>query len=165
MNEELQSTNEELTTMNDELHVRGEELNQVNSFLESVLMSLRGGVAVLDSEMQVLIWNPRAEDLWGLREEEVVGKQFLALDIGLPVEQLKQPVKACLSGTKDFVELELDATNRRGRSVRVRVTCMPLAASTRALRGAIVVMEDLTGGGDGGRMRPGTGAGREKAAS
>jgi two-component system CheB/CheR fusion protein len=162
MNEELQSTNEELTTMNDELRVRGDELNQVNSFLESVLMSLRGGVAVLDSEMRVLIWNPRAEDLWGLREEEVVGKQFLALDIGLPVEQLKQPVKACLSGTKDFVELELDATNRRGRPVHVRVTCMPLAASTRALRGAIVVMEDLTGGGDGGRMRPG--AGTEKVA-
>jgi two-component system CheB/CheR fusion protein len=144
MNEELQSTNEELSTMNDELRVRGEELNRVNTFLESILMSLRGGVAVVDSQLQVIVWNARAEDLWGLREEEVVGRQFLALDIGLPVEKLKQPVKACLAGMKDYVEVELEATNRRGRPFRCRVTCMPLVGIAPTLRGAIVVMEDMT---------------------
>ena len=29
----------------------------------------------------------RAEDLWGLRPEEVVGKPFLNLDLSLPLEQ------------------------------------------------------------------------------
>src|SRR5207244_13184431 len=121
---------EELTTMNDELRQRGDELNRVNAFFESVLMSLRGGVVVLDAQLQVLVWNARSEHLWGLREEEVMGKHFMSLDIGLPVEQLKATIKACLAGTKDLAELEVNATNRRGRALRCRVTCMPLAGPT-----------------------------------
>jgi two-component system, chemotaxis family, CheB/CheR fusion protein len=68
MNEELQSTNEELTTINDELRRRSDELNDVNDFMEAVLASLRGGVAVLDSELRIEVWNERAFDLWGVRD-------------------------------------------------------------------------------------------------
>jgi len=49
---------------------------------------LRGAVAVVDGDFRVLIWNNRAEDLWGLRSEEVEGKNLLSLAIGLHVEQL-----------------------------------------------------------------------------
>jgi septal ring factor EnvC (AmiA/AmiB activator) len=45
-NEELRSTNEELETMNDELHERSDETLQANSFLGSVLSSIRQGVAL-----------------------------------------------------------------------------------------------------------------------
>src|SRR5262249_25137339 len=91
MNEELQSANEELQTMNDELRKGGDELNQANGSLESILTGLRSGVAVLDPELRVTVWNNQAEDLWGLRKEEVEGKHFLNLDIGLPVGELRQP--------------------------------------------------------------------------
>ena len=85
MNEELQSTNEELETINDELRERTGELNQVNEFLEAILTSLGFGVAVLDAQQRVQVWNRRAEDLWGLRADEAVDNHFLSLDIGLPV--------------------------------------------------------------------------------
>src|SRR5262249_12320252 len=84
MKEELQSANEELQTMNEELRQRSDELNQVNNFLESILASSGGGVVVLDRDMMVLVWNHKAEDLWGLRAEEVKNRHFLNLDIGLP---------------------------------------------------------------------------------
>jgi two-component system CheB/CheR fusion protein len=157
MNEELQSTNEELTTMNDELRQRGDELNQVNGFFDSVLTSLRGAVVMVDPQIQILVWNKKAEDLWGLREDEVAGKQLVSLDIGLPVEKLKQPLKACIGGTKDSVELALDATNRRGRPFRCRVLCMPLASNGERPRGAIVVMEDVDGGEPAAGLRRGNG--------
>ena len=57
MNEELQSTNEELETINDELRERTGELNQVNEFLEAILTSLGLGVAVLDAQQRVQVWN------------------------------------------------------------------------------------------------------------
>ena len=82
MNEELQSTNEELQTINDELRQRGEELNAANAFLQSVMTSLRGGVAVVDRELRLLAWSRHAEELWGLRVEEVSGQHLLNLDIG-----------------------------------------------------------------------------------
>ena len=83
MNEELQSTNEELETINDELRDRTSELNRVNGFLEAMLTSLAVGVAVVDREQRVQVWNQHAEDLWGLRRDEALDRPLLALDVGL----------------------------------------------------------------------------------
>src|SRR5262249_3253526 len=77
MNEELQSTNEELETTNEEMRGRTEELNHSNDFLESVLTSVRVGVMVIDRNFRVQSWNRKSEDLWGLRESEVQGQNFL----------------------------------------------------------------------------------------
>ncbi len=142
MNEELQSTNEELQTMNDELRIRGDELNQVNSFLESILTSLRGAVVVVDAELEILVWNQGAEDLWGLREDELRGKHVLGLDIGLPIERLKPLIQDCLSGTKRHASITLDAINRRGRAISCRVTATPLLTRLQSIHGVILVMED-----------------------
>src|SRR5690606_201452 len=87
MNEELQSTNEELETSNTELRARTEEVNEINAYLTSILTSLGVGVVVVDSDLQIRIWNQRSEELWGLKADEVIGKPFLNLDIGLPVER------------------------------------------------------------------------------
>ncbi|HEU4630345.1 MAG TPA: CheR family methyltransferase [Gemmatimonadaceae bacterium] len=144
MNEELQATNEELETMNDELRRRSDELNEVNAFLESVFTSVRAGLVVLDRDLDVLVWNARAEDLWGLRHAEVEGASFLALDIGLPVERLKPALRACLGGEPRPFEATLPAINRRGRPVTVRVTGTPLlTASNGAVHGVILFMDEL----------------------
>ncbi|MEO6055310.1 MAG: PAS domain-containing protein [Gemmatimonadales bacterium] len=152
MNEELQSTNEELQTVNDEARDRGEELGEVNVFLESVLSSLKSAVAVVDRDLQVRKWSRRAEDIWGLRADEALRKNFLNLDIGLPVEQLRAPIRACLSRESDFLDLSLMATNRRGRQIQVRVTCTPLGAGPAAgpaddPRGVLLLIEELDGHG------------------
>jgi two-component system CheB/CheR fusion protein len=147
MNEELQSTNEELQTMNDELRQRGDELNSANAFLESVLAGLQGGVAVLDRELRVLAWNGSAEELWGLRKEEVSGKHLLNLDIGLPVERLRPALRSCLSNGGERSMLTLDAVNRRGRTIRCEITCTPLRGPDDEVRGAILLMEDSGNGG------------------
>ncbi len=147
MNEELQSSNEELQAMNEELRLRSEELNSVNAFLESILISLRGGVVVLNREMQVQVWNHRAENLWGLRAEEVQGQHFLNLDIGLPVDQLKQSIRNCLTGEPSYLEIMLKATNRRGKLIQCKVTCTSLVGLANEIRGVIIVMESLEDNG------------------
>src|SRR5262249_42890160 len=101
MNEELQSTNEELETTNTELRMRSDELNTANAFLTSILSGLEAAVVVVDPMLQVLAWNHRAEDMWGLRASEVQGRHLMNLDIGLPVEQLRQPIRAVLAGAND----------------------------------------------------------------
>jgi two-component system CheB/CheR fusion protein len=147
MNEELQSTNEELQTLNDELRQRGRELDTSNAFLLSVLSSLQGGVAVVDNEFRVLAWNRQAEELWGLREEEVDGKHLLNLDIGLPLEQVRPLLRSCRSGEDGGGRIAtLKAVNRRGKSIRCQVTCTPLSDGGDGVRGAILLMEDSTDG-------------------
>ena len=144
MNEELQSTNEELQTINDEVRERNDQVTELNSFLKAILTSLRGAVVMLDRDLQIHKWNQRAEDMWGLRSDEVYRRNFLNLDIGLPVEQLKGPVKACLSRESDFLDLTLDGTNRRGKRIRVKVTCTQLSSPRGGEpTGVILVMEEI----------------------
>jgi two-component system CheB/CheR fusion protein len=143
MNEELQSANEELQAMNDELRERGKELNQANVFLGSILGSLRIGVVVVDQDLRVLVWNQRAEDLWGLRTDEVTGRHFFILDIGLPVDQIRPAMRLCLTGEARQSEVTLAATNRRGKTIQCQVKCTPLASLEQTVQGVILLMEEL----------------------
>jgi two-component system CheB/CheR fusion protein len=143
MNEELQSTNEEMQTVNDQLRTSTEETDRLNTFLQSVLTGLASGAAVLDRNYNILVWNHRAEDLWGLRADEVRGKSFLGLDIGLPVTELRPMVRACLSGETETGETTLQAVNRRGKHIRCRVGCTPLASSAGQRDGVILLMEEV----------------------
>jgi two-component system, chemotaxis family, CheB/CheR fusion protein len=168
MNEEMQSTNEELQTINDELSQRTTELNQVNAFLESIWASLGGAVAVLDPELRVLVWNSRSEDLWGVRPEEVQGQHFLNLDIGLPVDQIRPILRTTLSGERERAAVVVDATNRRGKRIRVRVASSPLLGSDHEIRGVIVLVDEQHRSGDGqavagpvGEFGTGGGSGRD----
>jgi two-component system CheB/CheR fusion protein len=144
MNEGLQSTNEELETINDEVRQRGDELNQANRFLESVLTGLRSGVAVVDRELRVKAWNRFAEELWGLRADEVSGQHLLNLDIGLPIQRLRPLLKTCLSGESAFEQILLDAVNRRGKKIVCQITCSPLSGAESNPLGGIIVMDEIS---------------------
>ena len=145
MNEELQSTNEELTTINDELRRRSDELNDVNDFMEAVLGSLRGGVAVVDHDLRIEVWNAKAFDLWGVRDDEVRGVHFMMLDIGLPVQALTKSIRACLAGESESEHVTLDAITRRGKRIVCDVTCTPMRrANSAVVRGVIVLMEEAS---------------------
>jgi two-component system CheB/CheR fusion protein len=143
MNEELQSTNEELQTINDELRQRTDELNSSTAFLGSILSSLRGGVVVVDRSFNILIWNYMAEDLWGLRADEVKGQSLLNLDIGLPVGQLRSPVRNCINDGNEQQELLVNAVNRRGRAITCRIMVTPFKSVTGERQGAVIVMEEM----------------------
>ena len=142
MNEELQSTNEELQAINDELAQRTTELNQLTAFLESIWAGLGGAVAVLDPDLKVLVWNRGSEDLWGVRQEEVQGQQFLNLDIGLPLDKVRPALRASMSGDDGTQTVLVEATNRRGKRINVRVSCSPLVGDHQDIHGVILVVEE-----------------------
>src|SRR6266545_3994233 len=143
MNEELQSSNEELQTLNDELRLRTDELNRSNAFLNSILSSLRGAVVVVDMNFTVLIWNNIAEDLWGLRSDEVKGQSLMNLDFGLPVGKLRGPIRACTDDGGQPQKLILDAVNRRGRSIKCHISVNPFKGPQGELQGAILMMDEM----------------------
>ena len=145
MNEELQSTNEELGSINDELRNRGAQLNDLNRFLRSVFASLGGGVAVVDHQMRIKVWNHRAEDLWGVRSEEAVDRRFTDLDIGLPVEKVKPLIADTFKRNGESAQLTLSAVNRRGKKIQVRIVGTPLIEpDQKQAQGVILMMEEVT---------------------
>jgi two-component system, chemotaxis family, CheB/CheR fusion protein len=142
INEELQSTNAELQTINDEVQQRTSDLNRANALLNSILASLKAGVIVIDNDYKILSWNNGAENLWGLRTEEVQGQFLWTLDVGLPLEQLRGPLRNCLTGTTDQQESVISAINRRGQPIQCRLTYNPLMGYEKDVQGAIILMKE-----------------------
>jgi len=66
------------------------------------------------------------------------------LDIGLPVELLRQPLRQCFSGESKLERLAITATNRRGRTIQLQVSCAPFKLGDNSNWGAIVMMEEKT---------------------
>jgi two-component system CheB/CheR fusion protein len=144
MNEELQSMNDELHSTNEELHTTTDEVGALNRFMGGVLGSFRVGVAVLDLELRVLAWNAAAEELWGMRADEARGQHVLGLDIGLPVVELQPLLRRQLAGEAEPHEtVEIDAVNRRGRHIRLRVTVSPFLQEPGERSGLVLLMDPI----------------------
>ena len=143
MNEELQSTTEELERVNEELRQRGGELTRLNVFLSAILRSVPMGIVVLDRDLHVELWNGQAAELWGLRQDEVTGRHFFGLDIGLPVEELRQAIQSVLASPDNRPQLTLPATNRRGRAISVHVLLTSVSGHDQPPTGVLLLMHPI----------------------
>ena len=141
MNEELSSTNEELQAINEELRERTTELDQVNAYLQSVLTGLNASVVVLDRNLDVQIWNGRSFEMGGLRSEEAEGRSFLSLDVGFPVEVLRQPLRDVIEGGSAPEAVMAKCTSRRGEPMHCMAQVSQLVGANGSVDGAIVVIE------------------------
>ena len=153
-NEELQSSNEELETTNEELESTNAELQGINTdrteeiqWLNNLLLAITGnlevGAVVLDSKLNVQVWNERAAELWGIRSDETVGRPFFDLDIGLPVDDLRQMVNSVMTPNQPHhQEKEVKAVTRRGRTIQCRVMAHALS-DERSAAGIVLLMQEL----------------------
>ncbi len=128
--------------MNEEMRVRTHELDEARTFLEGVLSSVAAGVVVLDSDLLVRSWNKGAEELWGLRADEVRQQPFFNLVFGLPTAEVRDLVHQCLTSGRRAGPIQLAAVNRIGRTITCTVACSPLK-STGDGEGAVLLMEEL----------------------
>jgi two-component system CheB/CheR fusion protein len=72
----------------------------------------------------------------------VQGQHFLNLDIGLPPDKVRPALRASMSGDDGTQTVNVEATNRRGKPIDVRVTCSPLVGDHEDVHGVIMVVEE-----------------------
>lgn len=66
----------------------------------------------------------------------------MSLDIGLPLEPLRQPIRSIVNRESDHYEVLLAARNRRGRAIQCHVICTPLLGALNDIKGVILLMEE-----------------------
>jgi two-component system, chemotaxis family, CheB/CheR fusion protein len=126
------------------MRLRTAELDEARTYLEGVLSSVAAAVVVLDGELLVRSWNRGAEELWGLRAEEVRDHAFFNLDFGLPVAGVRDVVRECLTSGRGTGPVREAAINRIGRPITCTVTCSPLKGKPDGDGdGAVLLMEEV----------------------
>jgi hypothetical protein len=73
---------------------------------------------------------------------QVLHQDEQSLDIGLPVEKLKEPVHAFLAGQADQKEMVLDAVTCRGRRIQARITSTLRLDPDGEPQGVVLLMEE-----------------------
>jgi two-component system CheB/CheR fusion protein len=92
-----------------------------------VLSALRLGLIVMNKDYVVTGWNRTCEDMWGIREEEALGKELFSLDVGLNFHSLRSALAQVLRDGTGTEPIAMDAINRRGKPIQCNVRINPLA--------------------------------------
>jgi two-component system, chemotaxis family, CheB/CheR fusion protein len=145
MNEELESTNAELQTINMDLRLRTDEIGTLNALLRAVTGNIDVGAVALDGTSKIRVWNERAADMWGLRSDEVVGRSFYDLDIGLPADELREMIRSVLAGGGAHQERAVEAMTRRGKRIRCLVKAHVVSNGEKPTAIVLVMQELKTG--------------------
>lgn len=140
MNEELQSTNEELTTANDELKLKIDLLDVLNNDFRNFFESADLGVVILDAEMRLRAYTPRARSLYPLRDND---KGRLLSEIASPVDQamVQQAARQVLEGAspiEQMLHVQLDIP----RTYLMRV--LPYKTYAGQIDGVTLTFLDIT---------------------
>src|SRR5262249_56515290 len=123
-----------------------------------IIVSLKPAVVALGTDMEVRAWTRQAEELWGLRRDEVLNHHFLNLDIGFPVDRLRTAIRSCLAGRSERDQITTHAINRRGRPVETTVNISCLVGDGQTPGGILIMDAVPTHGAGAGGPGPATAA-------
>ncbi len=121
------------------------ELERLKIYTENIIESINVAVVALDLNGKINSCNRAFEELYGVRRDQVRGKQIESL---LPRDVLQSIHSA--TGKRDW-DLKASANifklyveNRRAEKLIVNVSVIPLLDSTDLNSGCLIVMDDIT---------------------
>ncbi|UFS69396.1 EAL domain-containing protein [Geomonas sp. RF6] len=119
-----------------------EALTEANDFLSQVMQSSTNGIFVLDTQLVVMMANPRAGELLGFDEEAMTGRPFLDL---LPEKEgaLLEPLRKVLEGEAPMVHFEMEVQCDLPTPTVISCGAAPVIRGD-AVRSIVISAEDIT---------------------
>lgn len=120
-----------------------DDVEQRNSILAAIIESSEDAIISKDLQSQVISWNKAAEQMFGYREEEVVGKRIHLI---IP-EDRWQEEDMIISSLKKGERIEHYQTIRRtkaGKPIHVSISVSPIKNAQGVVVGASKIARDIT---------------------
>ncbi|HLB70566.1 MAG TPA: PAS domain S-box protein, partial [Candidatus Methanoperedens sp.] len=143
-NEELKSANEQLETANEELRDVTEQLNANNQYNKKIIQSIDQSLIVLNRSGIITTWNPPSEEMWGLNEEDAIGRSIFTLTIGIDAEDLRQKIRQANESRTNYHEGALEYTARTGEKRLIELTIIPVIDITGKILSSMLLLQDIT---------------------
>lgn len=125
-----------------ERKVTDERLREVNDRLSALIHASPVGIVILDAEGFCRLWNPAAEQIFGWREDEVLGHPLPTVAPEQSSEH--QFLRTRVMEDKAFTDLEVVRYRKDGTSVSISLSTAPLRDPNGAICGLIGLMADIT---------------------
>lgn len=122
-----------------------EEVGELRDYLKAVVETISDGIVVLDLEGRVTIWNRAMAVRYGISAEAVMGRRFDEAFPNLGTEEVWEQLHRLLAGEVEGLSLrELEHQTLTKEKAILNVEGLPLRDGEGRLRGAVLVIEDIT---------------------
>ncbi|TET83297.1 MAG: PAS domain S-box protein [Desulfobacteraceae bacterium] len=123
-----------------------EELQETNKFLKNILDSSSSiSIISTDLDSNVLFWNKGAENIFGYKAEEIVGRQ--KIDILYPDDETKegiQKIKSSVFSDNKELTFEIREATKDGRELWIHSTLTPRLDENGQIVGILGIGNDIT---------------------
>ncbi|SPE34686.1 putative Histidine kinase [Candidatus Sulfopaludibacter sp. SbA3] len=120
----------------------GETLRQTKEMLEAVVRSSPLGIAVLDPDSNVRLWNPAVEQIYGWTRDEVLGRRLRVIPQDHADDDLRTQQEVFAQG--GITDRERLGLRKDGSVVPISLSGAPLHNAAGDVTGAMYVVMDLT---------------------
>jgi PAS domain S-box-containing protein len=126
------------------------ELIETKNFLESIVDRAGDAISVVDLEGKILYWNEGAEQIYGYRKEEVLGKRLS--DFLFPAdeslreeeERLLEQLMIRVKQGESVPNVEVKRQTKEGKEIITSMTISPLRDAEGRVIGASRICKDIT---------------------
>ncbi len=122
---------------------KASELEARKQYIETILNNIATGVITIDSEGILTTINPTAREMLGLREKNLIGKNYGEVFNQNKYKQITEYIKRGLSKKHKLADREI-SLNVDNQNATLALTLSPLKQSNKTFSGVIVVIDDLT---------------------
>lgn len=138
----FEERSEELYEANCRLYELSESLRQSQNHLKLIATHAPVGIAELDRNLMVIYANHRYCEIYGLVDDEVVGKHFSEVVGGLEIKNQIRFMRDALAGKLAQGEMVLDSRNLGLR--HLSIACQPVGDEDVGITGFILALIDIT---------------------
>jgi PAS domain S-box-containing protein len=119
------------------------KLEEAKFFLASIVESSNDSIITINFQREITSWNKAAENLYGYRAEEVLGKDLTILTLPVDLEQLKQNINTIQhnGAVKIFNTVRV---NKDGRKMHLEIVLSPVKNSAGKVIGISTIARDIT---------------------
>ena len=122
-----------------ELKEKQVDIDKLEFLNRSIINSITSGLIALNDDDTVILFNPAAESMFGMRADEVIGKDVMKVLPFLSQGGLRKPDQGILRPFSDIPYMQ-----ENGEKVHLRLSTSPLRLPIRNRRGHILVFQDVT---------------------
>jgi len=127
-----------------ELKAKQNDIIQLEALNERIIHSMTSGLITIDGQNRIILFNPAAEEIFGIRASQTIGHNILDI---LPFlrDFLKAPSRLTdQSLKKQHSFIDLPYPRPSGREISLRFSLSPLDLPEGRQRGQMLFFQDLT---------------------
>jgi len=127
-----------------ELEAKQYDLVKLEALNEWIIQSITSGLITLDDQHRIILFNPAAEKIFGIKAAEAIGKEITNL-LPFLLEYIKDESGLIISGSKDSPGfIDLHHTRENGTVIFLRFFISPLKIPEVTPEGKILFFQDIT---------------------